>query len=110
MATAITSSAANVQRVTPTTKQHFFGYFDRCPWAYSDPNEKREQRLMLFDFETNERIDLGTFRAPAKFTGTIRCDLHPRFDRAGKRICFDSTHEGRRQVYVYHLPPNMNCK
>jgi hypothetical protein len=30
----------------------------------------------------------------------IHCDLHPRWRRDGKKFCFDSNHEGSRQVYI----------
>jgi hypothetical protein len=31
---------------------------------------------------------------------TGRCDLHPRWNRDGTQVCFDSAHEGERQVYA----------
>ncbi|TSA45654.1 hypothetical protein D4R51_01410 [bacterium] len=30
----------------------------------------------------------------------LRADLHPRWNRDGTEICFDSVHDGSRQVYV----------
>jgi len=33
-------------------------------------------------------------------TGEMRCDLHPRWSRQGTQVCFDSVHEGPRQMYV----------
>jgi len=47
-----------------------------------------------------ERIDLGFFPSSSLYKGEIRCDLHPRWNRAGTKICFDSVHEGRRRMYV----------
>jgi hypothetical protein len=33
----------------------------------------------------------------------IRCDLHPRWNRAGDAISFDSLHEGFRGVYSMEI-------
>ena len=71
-------------------------------WMLTDtyPNQSQHQTLILFDFQQQRRIDLGKFFSPPEISGThYRCDLHPRFDREGMSICFDSTHEGNRQVY-----------
>ena len=46
------------------------------------------------------RIDIGEFYTMPELAGEIRCDLHPRWNRDGTKVCFDSTHEGERQVYV----------
>lgn len=72
-------------------------------WVLNDtyPNKERKQTLMLIRVADGRRFDLGQFLSPPMFKGPIRCDLHPRFNRAGTQVCFDSTHEGDlRQVYV----------
>jgi len=53
-----------------------------------------------------KRVDLGRYYSPPELTGPIRCDLHPRFNRDGTAICFDSAHEGTRQLYTldFHEP------
>jgi hypothetical protein len=56
--------------------------------------------LILFHLASGRRIDIGRFYAPPELQGPVRCDLHPRWSRDGKMICFDSAHEGTRQVYV----------
>jgi Tol biopolymer transport system component len=60
----------------------------------------RLQELFLYHVETGARIDLGAFHAADRFTGDIRCDLHPRWSPDGKTISIDSVHEGSRQIYL----------
>ena len=73
-------------------------------WILTDtdgPNEASEHTLILFDTATGTRIDQGNYHTRPEIVGAhFRCDLHPRFDRRGRRVCFDSTHEGDRQVYM----------
>lgn len=65
--------------------------------TYADPEKK--QSLILYNLGTGEKIVLGRFFTPHKFSD-IRCDLHPRWSRDGRQVAFDSVHEGHRQVYV----------
>ncbi|MEW6752907.1 MAG: hypothetical protein AB1505_18290 [Candidatus Latescibacterota bacterium] len=73
-------------------------------WVLTDtyPDRREGKRtLVLWDLERGERTDVGRFFAiPERITGEIRCDLHPRWSRDGRQVCFDSVHEGTRQVYV----------
>ncbi len=72
-------------------------------WILNDTyprTSKRLQDLYLYHVPSNRRVDLGAFHSPPVFKGEWRCDLHPRCDQAGKRVFFDSTHNGeRRQMY-----------
>jgi len=71
-------------------------------WALTDtyPDDERERRLLLYELATGRRVDLGGFHSPPVEDRALRCDLHPRWNRTGTAICFDSTHEGTRQTYV----------
>lgn len=73
-------------------------------WILTDtyPNWECKRTLILYHLETQRRIDIGKFDSPV-LEGPTRCDLHPRWSRDGKQVCFDSLHEGSRQIYVVDL-------
>ena len=63
------------------------------------PDKNRIQSLCVYDTQKDENIFLGGFYSPEVPIIDIRCDLHPRWSRDGRKITFDSTHEGFRAVY-----------
>ncbi|HOW69875.1 MAG TPA: hypothetical protein PKY77_04670 [Phycisphaerae bacterium] len=75
-------------------------------WILLDtyPDRQRRQRLFLYRPADAARIDLGDFAANPKLTGASRCDLHPRWNRDGTRICFDGSFEPTRQMYIVDVP------
>ncbi|CAG7647125.1 hypothetical protein PAESOLCIP111_05317 [Paenibacillus solanacearum] len=77
---------------------------DRKMMLYDSYPDKRHMRhLYVYDLEKRKGVTLGSFHSPPGIDGDIRCDLHPRWDRNGTRISFDSVHEGRRGLYVMDL-------
>lgn len=103
-------------------------------WCINDtyPNMDGIRTLMLYNFVTNERIDLGKFKMmmdkpdmtlcnqyfkgvdpkilssisqeDLSFTRSgLHCDLHPRWSRDGRQVVFDSIHEGTRQIYIANV-------
>lgn len=71
-------------------------------WIVTDTYPDKDKNRTLFIYRPSDRtvIDLGKVYAPPELPGDRRCDLHPRWSRDGKRICFDSAHEGDRQMYT----------
>jgi hypothetical protein len=109
-----------------------------CPanrdWMICDtyPNQQGIRTLFLFQFSTQKKITLGTYRMiddkpdlqlahpllagveegvlkafsleQMAFTRSgLHCDLHPRWKRDGNVVAFDSIHEGRRMIYGYDV-------
>ncbi|WP_114967020.1 hypothetical protein [Alkalilacustris brevis] len=75
-------------------------------WMLSDtyPDAETNKRvLFLYDTKTDTRYDLGQFYTPPDLGKHNRCDLHPRWSRDNKRVCIDSVHEGRRQMYLLDI-------
>ncbi|HUU28183.1 MAG TPA: hypothetical protein VM123_10260 [archaeon] len=75
-------------------------------WMVTDtyPDGRDMRTLMLLNMENDAVMPLGRFYAPPdNFQGPCRCDLHPGWYRDSNRICFDSVHEGTRQVYLAEL-------
>ena len=71
-------------------------------WVANDtyPDAEQNRTLYVYDTQSGARVDLGRFFAPPELANDFRVDLHPRWSRDGRSLCFDSAHEGTRQLYV----------
>ena len=74
-------------------------------WMVTDtyPSKNREQKIYLMDMKTECVMPVGRYIEPEKFKGDWRCDIHCRWSPNGDMIGFNSTHSGKRQVYVLRL-------
>jgi len=67
----------------------------------SNPDVGGWKNLILYNLLNDRIYSLGKFYTPMKFrNGPTRNDLHSRWNRKGNKICVDSTHEGKRNLYV----------
>ena len=67
------------------------------------PNRARIAEIKLMNGKDERKKDVNVIArvfAPFKYDNDTRCDLHPRWNRAGDMICFDSVFEGHRGLYV----------
>lgn len=71
-------------------------------WILTDtyPDKEQNRWLILYRVEDNTRINVGKFLSPPVPDNEFRCDLHPRWSRDGRQVCFDSVHTGERQIHV----------
>lgn len=96
------------------------------------PNDEGIRQLYLYNWKINKRIELGTFKMVdseinlaksidalkdvsstvlkafsidkmAFYRSGFHCDLHPRWQADGKHVCFDSIHEGFRNMYIINV-------
>ncbi|WP_294395371.1 glycosyltransferase [uncultured Clostridium sp.] len=74
----------------------------------SYPDRARVASINLMDGNERKRDNTTIARvfAPFKYDNDTRCDLHPRWNHAGDKICFDSIFEGHRGLYVVDLKEN----
>jgi hypothetical protein len=79
-------------------------------WILTDtyPDRFRNSYLILYDTQTDRRFDLAKLKSPRMFASPSfeknwQCDLHPRWDRKGEMVCFDSVHTGRRSLCTLRL-------
>ena len=67
------------------------------------PDRARVAQIKLMDGTDESKKDvkvIASVFAPFKYDNDTRCDLHPRWNHASNRICFDSVFEGHRGLYV----------
>ncbi len=72
----------------------------------SYPNRARVADIKILkdtDPEAKEARVIARVFAPFKYDNDTRCDLHPRWSRDGKSVCFDSVFEGHRGLYIVNL-------
>lgn len=70
------------------------------------PSRSRVQEVKLGRDNDTEGCSVKTIAkvfAPFKYDNDTRCDLHPRWSRDGKMVCFDSVFEGHRGLYVVNV-------
>tara|TARA_Y100000746_G_scaffold219130_1_gene216294 strand:- start:242 stop:1513 length:1272 start_codon:yes stop_codon:yes gene_type:complete len=67
-------------------------------------NNKKYQKLLLYDFKKNDVHNLGEFKLDDYLSKEgLKYDLHPRWDNTGSLICIDSSHQGSRQTYILNI-------
>lgn len=66
------------------------------------PDRQRVANIYCIDAKNNEINTIAKVFAPFKYDNDVRCDLHPRWNHRGDKICFDSVFEGNRQLYIVH--------
>lgn len=71
--------------------------------SYPD-SEHNMQPLWIYSMEKNALAEVGKFYSLPNVCTDVRCDLHPRWNRNGTMITFDSTHEGYRGIYAVDFP------
>lgn len=67
------------------------------------PNRQRMAEIKLMNGKDENDINVNVVArvfVPFKYDNDTRCDLHPRWNHNGNKICFDSVFEGHRGVYV----------
>jgi hypothetical protein len=79
-------------------------------WLVSDtlPDQEGRRTLFISSLDGKYYIPLITVTHPPESANSpFRCDLHPRWDRAGHSICIDSMHEGFRGMYAVSVPSKL---
>lgn len=72
--------------------------------TYPSRSRIQEVKLGRDNDMTGESVKvIAKVFSPFKYDNDTRCDLHPRWSRDGKKICFDSVFEGHRGLYVVNV-------
>ena len=70
-------------------------------WFVTDtyPDFRRKQHIYIYNEKEDKIIEIATVYANINYNGDCRCDLHPRWNYSGNKICFDGAQKNKRQVY-----------
>lgn len=66
----------------------------------TDTYPDRTRMARIYCLEEDKVEEVAKVFAPFKYDNDVRCDLHPRWNRNGDRICIDSVFDGKRQLYI----------
>ncbi len=86
-------------------------------WLLTDTFDSKNhyRGLVLFNMDSKQKIEVGSFYTLPKDinatnwdSSSLRCDLHPRWNRDGTQICIDSVHEGSRQICIFDVSAIVN--
>jgi hypothetical protein len=69
--------------------------------------DTQSKSLWILNVASGQSTKLGDFPMKQYRSGDLRCDLHPRWSRDGRQICFDAleTTSWTRQLHVAVLEP-----
>ena len=67
------------------------------------PDFKRKQNIYLYNVKTKQTVKIASIYANTKYDEDCRCDLHPRWNYSGNKICFDGAQKNKRQVYTIDI-------
>lgn len=70
--------------------------------SYPDRARISTIRILRDDIQ-DEGIVIARVFNPFRYDNETRCDLHPRWKRDGKAICFDGAFEGHRGLYIVNI-------
>lgn len=71
------------------------------------PNRKRMASVYLCTEENNNCTRIARVFAPFRYDNDCRCDLHPRWNHEGNKVCIDSVHEGKRGLYIVNITEDL---
>ena len=64
------------------------------------PDKYGERKLFTYKVKKEKINIIGAFNSPIKYRSDYRCDLHPRWNKDGTKIAFDSTHTNKRTINI----------
>ncbi len=67
------------------------------------PDKRRMATVYVCDDVYGKIIVVAKVFSPFRYDNDCRCDLHPRWNHMGDKICIDSAHEGKREMYLINI-------
>lgn len=78
-------------------------YSPNGEYILTDTYPNKERMASIYIAHRGNIQEIAKVFAPFKYDNELRCDLHPRWNRDGTKISFDSVFEGKRRQYVINI-------
>jgi len=78
-------------------------YSPKGDMVVTDTYPDRSRIASIYVMKNNHIQVVARVFAPFKYDNNLRCDLHPRWNRTGDKISFDSVFEGKRELYYIEI-------
>lgn len=78
-------------------------YSPNGKYILTDTYPDRTRMASIYVANQKDIYTVAKVFAPFKYDNEVRCDLHPRWNRDGTKISFDSVFEGKRRLYTIEL-------
>lgn len=81
-------------------------------WLLTDTYQSTEKkgRIVLRDMIGGKTYPVAQFHSSPGFVDELRCDFHPRLRHDNREVCFDSSHSGKRGVYLVDVSNITNAE
>ena len=104
----LATQSLNFMETAPNSRDGHPTFFNSSIISDTVPNQFSERELFLYNVSKNKKIIIASIFNDSNFTGSNRCDLHPRVSLKEKLLSVDCILGGYRNQLVFKIKDLLN--